>query len=129
MGLPLWNPGVRTATAAQITAERSALDIQQRSAKLALAAQVRELAATAAVVTLERELALRKEAEGQSLAQDVQKRVTAGESARVDALLAQAAAKQASVLAAQSDAALAQLQEPVAGVDRSDAVCSRSGDE
>jgi len=110
LGLPLWNPGVRTATAAQITAERSALDIQQRSAKLALAAQVRELAATAAVVTLERELALRKEAEGQSLAQDVQKRVTAGESARVDALLAQAAAKQASVLAAQSDAALAQLQ-------------------
>lgn len=110
LGLPLWNPGVRGATAAQIAAERSAFDIQQRSAKLALAAQVRELAANAAVVTLERELALRKVAEGKSMAQDVQKRVTAGESARVDALLAQAAAKQASVLAAQSDAAFAQLQ-------------------
>ena len=110
LGLPLWNPGVRGATATQITAERSAFDVQQRSAKLALAAQVRELAGNAAAVTLERELALRKQAEGQALAQDVQKRVTAGESARVDALLAQAAAKQASVLAAQSDATLAQLQ-------------------
>lgn len=109
LGLPLWNPGVRGATAAQIAAERSAWDVQQRSAKLALAAQVRELAANAAVVTLERELALRKQAESQALAQDVQKRVTAGESARVDALLAQAAEKQASALAVQSEAALAQL--------------------
>lgn len=110
LGLPLWHPGVRSATAVQINAERSAFDVQQRSTKLALAAQVRELAANAAAATLERDLALRKQAEGQTLAQDVQKRVTAGESARVDALLAQSVAKQAGALAAQSEAAVAQLQ-------------------
>lgn len=110
LGLPLWNPGVRSATAAQITADRIAFDNQQRSAKLALAAQVRELAVNAALVALERDLARRKQSEAQALAQDVQKRVTAGESARVDALLVQAASTQAAALAVQSEAALAQLQ-------------------
>lgn len=109
LGLPLWNPRVRSATAAQVTAERSAVESQQQAARLALAAQVRELAASARLATLERDLAQRKQSEAQALSQDVQKRVTAGESARVDALLAQAAAKQAAAMAAQSEAALAQL--------------------
>ncbi|MGY8903539.1 MAG: hypothetical protein ACKVIH_03200 [Burkholderiales bacterium] len=60
LGLPLWNPGVRSATAAQITADRTAFDNQQRSAKLALAAQVRELAVNATLMALERDLARRK---------------------------------------------------------------------
>ena len=109
LGLPLWNAGVRSATAAQVVAERTAFENQQRSAKLALAGQLRDLAASAALAALERDLALRKLAEGETLVQDVQKRVTAGESARLDALLVQAAAKQASALSAQAEAALAQL--------------------
>lgn len=108
--LPLWNPGVRHALATQIRGERTVLEHQQRSAKLALAAQVRELAANAALAALEHDLALRKRLEAQALAQDVQKRVTAGESARVDALLAEAAARQAAALVAQSGATVAQLQ-------------------
>lgn len=110
LGLPLWHPGVRGATAAQVVAERTAFESQQRTARLAVAAQVRELAANAALARLECALALRKQTEAQALAQDVQRRVTAGDAARIDALLAEAAARQAAALLAQSEAALAQLQ-------------------
>ena len=110
LGLPLWNPGMRGATSAQIAAERGAFESQQRVAKLALSAQLRELAANAALATLERELAQRKQLEARKLTQDVQRRVTAGDTARVDALVAEATERQAAALLAQSDVALVQLQ-------------------
>jgi outer membrane protein, heavy metal efflux system len=110
LGLPLWNPGVRSATAAQVTAERSVFETQQRIARLALAGQVRELAASATLAALERDLALRKQVETLALALDVQKRVSAGESARLDGLLADAAVRQASAVLAHSDSALVQLR-------------------
>ena len=97
--LPLFNPGVRSATQRQIAAERLAFEPQQALARLKLAGELRELAASLATAGIEQELAQRKLAEARTLTLDVERRVKAGDTARVDALLAQA-------LVHQADAAL-----------------------
>lgn len=108
--LPLWNPGMRDATARQVAAERGAFERQQATARLELAGQLRELAASGALAALERDLATRKRDEARTLARDVLRRVAAGDSARVDALLAEATERQAATLAVQAEAALEQTR-------------------
>jgi cobalt-zinc-cadmium efflux system outer membrane protein len=110
LSAPLWWPGVRRATAAQVDADRSALDSQQQLARLKLAAEVRELAGEAALAQIDRELAARKAQEAQVLAADVSRRVKAGESARVDQLQAESALQQAAAAQSQAEATLARLQ-------------------
>ena len=110
LSAPLWWPGVRGATAAQVEADRAAFERQQLLAKAKVAGEVRDLAAQAALAQIERQLALRKAEEAKGIAADVARRVKAGESARVDQLQAEGILQQAAAAQSQADAALARLR-------------------
>ena len=110
LSMPLWSPGTRAATSAQVDAERAALSTEPQAGQLKLAGELRELAASAALARLEQGLAQRKEQEGTALLQDTQRRVKSGESPRIDALQADAALRLAAVQRVQASTALAQLQ-------------------
>lgn len=107
---PLWNPKVRSATAAQVDADRSLLDREHLAARARLAGEVRDLAAQIALAEVERELAARKVEESRVLAADVERRVRAGDAARVDLLQAQGLAQQARAASEQAAAAVARLR-------------------
>lgn len=107
---PLWNPGVRSATAAQVDADRTLLTREQAAARAWLTGEVRELAAQIALAEVERELAARKIEESRALAADVDRRVRAGDAARVDLLQAQGLEQQARAAQEQAAAALSRLQ-------------------
>ncbi len=107
---PLWNPGVRSATAAQAKADRVAMERQLVLARTKVAAEVRELAAQFALAQVERQLATRKLEEARTLAVDIERRVKAGDVARVDSLLAQSTLLQAAVTLAQAESALSRVQ-------------------
>jgi cobalt-zinc-cadmium efflux system outer membrane protein len=108
--LPLWSPGVRSAARREQTAQRQNLEPQQLMARLKLAAEVRELAGSLAAARTERELVQRKHGEALALAQDVERRVKAGDSARVDSLQAQSQVQQAASAKDQGEAAFTRLQ-------------------
>lgn len=108
LALPLWNPGTRAATQAQVDADRAALTAEPPAGKLKLAGELRELAASVALARLEHQLAQRKAQEAGTLAQDTQRRVNSGDSPRVDALQAEAAARLADGQAVLTAAALTQ---------------------
>ena len=108
VALPLWNPGTRSATGAQVDADRAALTAELSASKLKLAGELRELVASVALARLEHQLAQRKVLETGTLLQDTQRRVKSGNSPRVDALQAEAAARLAEGQAVQSAMALAQ---------------------
>ena len=108
--LPLWSPGVRGATQRELLARRLNFAPQQLVARLKLAAEVRELAASLAIARTERDLAERKHSEARALAQDVERRVKAGDTARVDSLQAQSQVAQAASGSEQAGAALKRLQ-------------------
>ena len=110
LDLPIWSPGVRGAAQRELAALRLGFDPQQQVARLKLAAEVREAAASVAVARTERDLAERKHSEALTLAQDVERRVKAGDSARVDGLQAQSLAQQAASGREQAQQALARLQ-------------------
>lgn len=105
VGLPLWQPAVRAATQRQIDADQEAFEHQQTLSRLKLAGELRDLQAQWALAGAERELAVRKLADATQLAADVERRVQAGETARVDALQAQALVRQADGALVQADAA------------------------
>ena len=106
IGLPLWNPGMRHATQRQVTADAALLDQQNELARLKLAGELREAAGQLATLQAERALAERKLDEATRLATDTERRVKAGDIARVDLLQTQSAARQAESLLAQADASL-----------------------
>ncbi len=108
--LPIWSPGVRGATQRDLAAQRLGFEPQQFAARLRLAAEVREVAASLALARTERDLATRKQSEALTLAQDVERRVKAGDSARVDGLQAQSLVQQAASTREQAEVALARLQ-------------------
>jgi cobalt-zinc-cadmium efflux system outer membrane protein len=108
--LPIWSPGVRGAAQRDSAAQRLAFEPQQLMARLKLAAEVREVAAGLALARTERELATRKHSEALVLAQDVDRRVKAGDSARVDGLQAQSLVQQAATSREQAEVNLARLQ-------------------
>ena len=108
VALPLWNPGTRSATGAQVDADRAALTAELSASKLKLAGELRELVASVALARLEHQLAQRKGLEAGTLLRDTQRRVKSGDSPRVDALQAEAAARLAEGQAVQSVTALAQ---------------------
>jgi len=110
LDLPIWSPGVRGAAQRELAALRVGFDPQLQVARLKLAAEVREAAASVAVARTERDLAERKHSEALTLAQDVARRVNAGDSARVDGLQAQSLAQQAASGREQAQQALARLQ-------------------
>jgi cobalt-zinc-cadmium efflux system outer membrane protein len=108
--LPIWSPGVRGAAQRELAAQALAFEPQQQAARLKLAAEVREAAARLALARSEGELAARKHSDAQALAQDVERRVNAGDSARVDALQARSQLAQAASARAQADMAMSRLQ-------------------
>lgn len=108
--LPIWSPGVRGAAQRELAALRLGFEPQQRLERLKLAAEVREAAASVAVARTERDLVERKHIEALTLAQDVARRVKAGDSARVDGLQAQSQVAQAASGREQAQQALARLQ-------------------
>ena len=108
--MPLWSPGTRAATSAQVDAERAVLSTEPQAGQLKLAGELRELAASAALARLERDLAQRREQEATELLQDTQRRVKSGERPRIDALQADAALRVVAVQRVQAGMALAQLQ-------------------
>ena len=104
--VPLWNPGVRRAAQNQVAADVSAFALQQNAERLKLAGEVREAAAQVALTRAERDAAARKHLEANQLADDVERRVKAGDLARVDALQARANSQQAQGQLALQAAAL-----------------------
>jgi cobalt-zinc-cadmium efflux system outer membrane protein len=107
ISVPIWQPRLRSATAAQVDAERAALDAQIAAAKLKVASEARELAAQASVALVEGEAARRKAEEFGALASDLARRVKAGESSRLDLLRAQSEQRSAQAAASQAEGALA----------------------
>jgi cobalt-zinc-cadmium efflux system outer membrane protein len=108
--LPIWSPGVRGATQRELAAQRLVFEPQQLAARLKLAAEVRELAASLAMARTERDLATRKHSEALALARDVERRVKAGDTARVDGLQAQSLVQQAASSRVQAELALTRQQ-------------------
>ena len=108
--LPLWNPGVRAATQNDISAQQQLLDDQFALARLKLAGELRTLVANAAAAQVDIGLSQRKLAEAQALAQDLGRRVKAGESARVDVLQVQTLVHQVQAALAQANSQLTRLQ-------------------
>ena len=108
--LPLRNPGVRTAAQADISAQRQGFDSQFVLAKLKLAGELRALSASAATAQVELDLNKRKLLDVNVLAEDLSRRVKAGENARVDGLQAQVLVQQAQVAIAQAESQLMRLQ-------------------
>jgi len=108
--LPIWSPGVRSSSQRELAAQRLAFEPGQLVARLKIAAAVRETAASLALARTEGELARRKHSEALVLAQDVERRVQAGDSARVDGLQAQSLVQQAASERDQAELALTRLQ-------------------
>ena len=108
--LPLWNPGVRTAAQADVSAQRQGFDGQFALAKLKLAGELRALAANAATARVEFDLNKRKLLDATALAQDLNRRVKVGENARVDGLQAEVLVQQAQTAMAQANSQLTRLQ-------------------
>ena len=91
IALPLWLPGERGRQSAIVNAERDQYDTGLTAAKLKIAGEVRDAYWQARLAENELALARRKAEEAAALAGDVERRVKAGEVARVDLNQAQAA--------------------------------------
>lgn len=90
VALPLWLPGQRDAKAAAANAELQLADAQTQAARLRVAGQVREAAWRWSAAQAEVSAADAQVQYLQRLAEDVQRRVNAGDLARADALAARA---------------------------------------
>lgn len=106
LSAPLWNRSLRSATQSQIERDEQRFALAGVAAKLKLSGELRELAAKYALALADQTLAKRKVAEASTLADDVARRVRAGDVARVDNLMAQSAVAQAN---AQLEAAQVEL--------------------
>ena len=91
IALPLWLPGERGRQSAIVNAERDQYDTGLTAAKLKIAGEVRDAYWQARLAENELALARRKAEEAAALAADVERRVKAGDLARVDLNQAQAA--------------------------------------
>ena len=108
--LPLWNPGVRSAAQADVSAQRAGFDGQFGAAKLKLAGELRALSASIATAQIELDLNKRKLLDADALSQDLNRRVKAGENARVDGLQSQVLVQQARTAVAQAESQLSRYQ-------------------
>ena len=113
---PLWNPGVRAATQADVSAQRVGFEGQFNAAKLKLAGELRVAAASIAIARVERNLNQRKLQDANVLVQDISRRVKVGENARVDALQAQVVMQQAQAALAQAEGQLNRTQNQWRGL-------------
>ena len=91
IALPLWLPGEQGRQAAIVSAERDQYDTALNAAKLKVAGDVRDAYWQARLAENELALARRKVEDAAAIAADVERRVKAGDLARVDFNQAQAA--------------------------------------
>ncbi|NMG16624.1 TolC family protein [Aromatoleum bremense] len=108
--VPLWMPGTRAAAAAVAAAEGDALDAGLERDRLDIAGEVREAVWSLRLAQNDIEANRRRVAEAEALAADVQRRVDAGELARIDANGARAALQQARAAQAEAESRLAREQ-------------------
>jgi len=108
--VPLWMPGSRAAAAALADAEGGALEAGLALARLKLAGEVREAVWSLRLAQNDLEANRRRVAEAEALAADVQRRVAAGDLARIDANSAQGALQQARAAQAEAQARLLREQ-------------------
>ena len=102
IALPLWLPGEQGRQAAIVSAERDQYDTTLAAAKLKLAGEVRDAYWQVRLSENELALARRKAEEAALLAADVERRVKAGDLARVDLNQAQAAERLARAALAEA---------------------------
>ena len=103
IALPLWLPGEQGRQNAIINAERDQYDTGLTAAKLKIAGEVRDAYWQARLAENEIALARRKAQEAATLAADVERRVKAGDLARVDLNQAQAAERLARATVAEAE--------------------------
>jgi cobalt-zinc-cadmium efflux system outer membrane protein len=103
IALPLWLPGERGRQGAIVSAERDQYDAALAAAKLKVAGEVRDTYWQTRLAENELALALRKVGEAAALAADVERRVKAGDLARVDLNQAQAAERLARAALAEAE--------------------------
>ncbi len=103
IALPLWLPGEQRRQGAIALAEREQYDSGLAAAKLKIAGEVRDAVWQARLADNELALARRKVAEAAALAADVERRVRAGDLARVDLNQAQAAERLARSILAEAE--------------------------
>lgn len=109
---PLWNRSLRSATQSQIERDEQRFVLAGQAAKLKLAGELREVASKYSLALADLTLAKRKAVEASVLADDVARRVRAGDIARVDNLMAQSTVAQANaqIEAAQLELSALQIQ-------------------
>ena len=110
LSAPLWNRSLRSATQNQIERDELRFALAGLAAKLKLSGELRELAAKYALALADQTLTKRKVAEASALADDVARRVRAGDVARVDNLMAQSAVAQANAQLESAQIELASIQ-------------------
>jgi len=103
LALPLWLPGERERQGAIVNAERDQYDTALTAAKLKIAGEVRDAYWQARLAENELALARRKAQEAVTLAADVERRVKAGDLARVDLNQAQAAERLARATVSEAE--------------------------
>ncbi|OGA20340.1 MAG: hypothetical protein A3I01_04290 [Betaproteobacteria bacterium RIFCSPLOWO2_02_FULL_65_24] len=103
IALPLWLPGEQGRQAAIVSAERDQYDAALAAAKLKLAGEVRDAYWQVRLTENELALARRKVEEAAVLAADVERRVKAGDLARVDLNQAQTAERLARAALAEAE--------------------------
>ncbi len=121
LGLPIRVHGTQDAARRQAHAERQAVAAQLEAARLRLAGEVREHAASLALARVEHELAARQRDEALALAADIERRVRAGESARIESLTALALVRQADAAVLTATGELQrreQVWRSLTGIDR-----------
>jgi cobalt-zinc-cadmium efflux system outer membrane protein len=104
---PLFLPGQRSAKQSAADAERAVVEATLAAAKLRLAGEVREAAWSVVAREAESSIAIRQAQSLKVLAEDVERRVKAGDLARADALAARAEFLAASATAAEARMRLA----------------------
>ncbi len=103
IALPLWLPGEQGRQSAIVNAERDQYDTGLTAAKLKIAGEVRDAYWQVRLAENELALARRKAQEAAALAADVERRVKAGDLARVDLNQAQAAERLARATVAETE--------------------------
>ena len=106
LGTPIWLPGEGRATQATAQADGVAVAAAIDAAHLALAQQVLDLAAQAALALGDRDVAARRLATAQALAANLARQFRAGEASESDALAAEADAAGAAVTLSSAEAQL-----------------------
>lgn len=116
VAVPLWLPNERALTQAQADTAQLALQSRLRAAQWRLAGQLREAWWTLQLALLEQQAAAAREDSAARLAQDVARRVAAGELSRADQNQAEGALAQAEAERAETGAAVVQAHQALAAL-------------